>query len=93
MKVPTKICGAVLSLAFLSGFAAAEDMAARMRNARTRQQAHQERFRRMHNVDTTSVVQEPGLIKRQDGSPITFSNPAAEKFFVNGSTLPDGEWR
>lgn len=79
-----------LSLAFLYGSAVADNLGERMRNARSRQQAHQERFKRMHNVETTPVVHEPGVIKRQDGSPITFSNPAAQKFFVNGSTIPDG---
>ena len=91
MKLSSRLCSAVLSLALLAEIAAADKMLERMLSARTRQQAHQEKFKRMHNVDTTSVVQEPGLIKRQDGSPITFSNPAAQKFFVNGSTIPDGK--
>lgn len=81
-----------LSLAFLCGSAVADNLGERMRNARSRQQAHQERFKQMHNVEMTPVVHdsEPGVIKRQDGSPITFSNPAAQKFFVNGTTIPDG---
>lgn len=30
----------------------------------------------------------PTTVKRQ--APITFSNPAAEQFFVDGTTIPDG---
>ncbi|THH16251.1 hypothetical protein EW146_g4361 [Bondarzewia mesenterica] len=30
-----------------------------------------------------------GKMKRRDGSTITFANPAAEKFFVDGTAIPD----
>ena len=31
-----------------------------------------------------------GTFKRQDGSAISFANPRAEQFFVDGTSIPDG---
>ncbi|KAI0031701.1 alpha/beta-hydrolase [Vararia minispora EC-137] len=39
--------------------------------------------------DAATGVVSRGVYKRQDGSTISFANPAAEDFFVDGTTIPD----
>lgn len=40
--------------------------------------------------DFLGPIPEPAVSKRQQASTVTFSNPAAEQFFVDGTTIPDG---
>ena len=52
---------------------------------------HRQRARSLA-MDNVMKAEAPsrGVYKRQDGSSISFANPAAEQFFVDGTTIPDG---
>lgn len=52
---------------------------------------HRQRARSIA-VDNVMRAEAPsrGVYKRQDGSSISFANPAAEQFFVDGTSIPDG---
>ena len=54
---------------------------------------HRQRARSLA-VDNVMRAEAPsrGVYKRQDGSPISFANPAAEQFFVDGTKIPDGAY-
>ncbi|KAA1465940.1 alpha/beta-hydrolase [Dentipellis sp. KUC8613] len=65
-----------------------------MRDAMRKQRARHEQFAQTHAVSAppaaadTSSSDDDGLLKRQDGSLIHFSNPKANEFFVDGKTIP-----
>ena len=48
------------------------------------------RFQQRHSVSESHS--DSSALKRRDGSTITFANPAADKFFVDGTAIPDGEY-
>ncbi|KAI0262574.1 alpha/beta-hydrolase [Gloeopeniophorella convolvens] len=51
-------------------------------------EAH-EHFRQLHQISAPASLPDSGTVKRQDGSVISFANPAAQKFFVDGTKIPD----
>ncbi|TFY66307.1 hypothetical protein EVG20_g4784 [Dentipellis fragilis] len=71
-------------------------VSADMRDAMRKQRARHEQFAQKHAVSAppvaadTSSGDDDGLLKRQDGSLIHFSNPKANEFFVDGKTIPLG---
>lgn len=64
-----------------------ESVIASLHDAMKHQRAHLERINRV-NVNLAGPTS--GMANRQDGSTISFANPAAEQFFVDGTTIPDG---
>ncbi|KAA1474008.1 alpha/beta-hydrolase [Dentipellis sp. KUC8613] len=54
-----------------------------------KQRARHEQFLQKHAVSAPLFADSgDGLLKRQDGSTIHFSNPKAQEFFVDGKTIP-----
>ncbi|KAI0061166.1 alpha/beta-hydrolase [Artomyces pyxidatus] len=66
---------------------------ASMRESLDIQREMQEQFRQAHEMHASPIPTGPlpdtGTVKRQDGSIISFANPAAQKFFVDGTRIPD----
>jgi carboxypeptidase D len=50
---------------------------------------HQARVEKVQQRQQSNEVSR-GVVKREDGPTISFANPAAEKFFVDGTKIPDG---
>jgi len=76
---------ALCSLFPLRGFALGGAMQG-MEDAMQIQREQLERFREFLGPQMSA-----GVEKRQSSPTITFSNPAAEQFFVDGTSIPDGK--
>lgn len=77
----------VLSLAVLASVASARGDSSRLDRVMDKQHEQMERVKAAYASANSQNVHS----KRQDNGTLPFSNPAAEPFYVDGTSIPEGE--